>query len=283
MDNSKIRAISKDQMKGNWGTAIILTLIVSVILGVVNSLFPSSIDVDPNNPMTGNMSHYIQDGIESGTMIRYGFNGLLNSLVGTLFNTSILYGFLELVDRGRLKIDAITYAFDRNFLKLLGVIILKSVFMFIGFILFIIPGIIINYMLSQSELLLKDGVTTGVVESLRESKDRMKGYKMQLFTLHLPYFIMIIALPLVMVFLGVQLFMGGNSANILSFLALFAVLAILFLVITFYVNAKINSLSAIFYRNVIHPMERNDDGITIDDGFPTFEVDETDSFDQNAY
>ena len=65
---------------------------------------------------------------------------------------------------------------------------LKSVFIALWSLLFVIPGIVKAYAYSMSEFVLQDTSTKTWKEALEESKQLTEGYKMQLFTLDLSFF-----------------------------------------------------------------------------------------------
>lgn len=57
----------------------------------------------------------------------------------------------------------------------------------IGFLLLIVPGIIIALMFSQAPFILKDNTELGAFEVLSKSANMMKGHKMDLFLLGLSF------------------------------------------------------------------------------------------------
>ena len=75
----------------------------------------------------------------------------------------------------------------KNYLNALVAYVLYGVILVVGYFLFIIPGIIFTYMLSQIFYLLADNPQIGAVEVLKKSAEMMKGYKWKLFCLHLSF------------------------------------------------------------------------------------------------
>ena len=72
-----------------------------------------------------------------------------------------------------------------NTLKPLAITILLTLIIGVGFILLIIPGIILGLMYSQAYYILAEEPNIGVLEALKKSEKMMKGKKEQLFMLTL--------------------------------------------------------------------------------------------------
>ena len=72
-----------------------------------------------------------------------------------------------------------------NTLKPLAITILLTLIIGVGFILLIIPGIILGLMYSQAYYILAEEPNIAVLEALKKSEKMMKGKKMQLFMLTL--------------------------------------------------------------------------------------------------
>lgn len=77
------------------------------------------------------------------------------------------------------------------FLPVLIVSILSGLLVFIGFLFFIIPGIILTYAVSQAVLITKDNIdlesNSSFTEPISQSIDLMKGHKMDLFILQFSF------------------------------------------------------------------------------------------------
>jgi uncharacterized membrane protein len=66
-------------------------------------------------------------------------------------------------------------------IKLIALWLLVSLIVFVGIILFIIPGIIFFLMYSQASYIMMDEPEIGILEAMRKSKDLMQGYKTHFF------------------------------------------------------------------------------------------------------
>ena len=89
---------------------------------------------------------------------------------------------------GLYKGDEVNYVtiFSRfNGLKPIVFILILSVVVTLGFILLIIPGIILSLMYSQVFYILADDPDIGAIEAFNKSEKMMRGHKWQLFMLNL--------------------------------------------------------------------------------------------------
>ena len=89
---------------------------------------------------------------------------------------------------GLYKGDEVNYVtiFSRfNGLKPIVFILILSVVVTLGFILLIIPGIILSLMYSQVFYILADDPDIGAIEAFNKSEKMMRGHKLQLFMLYL--------------------------------------------------------------------------------------------------
>ena len=97
---------------------------------------------------------------------------------------------------GLYKGDEVNYVtiFSRfKGLKPIVFILILSVVVFLGFILLIIPGIILSLMYSQVFYILADDPDIGAIEAFNKSEKMMRGHKWQLFMLNLEAALYILA------------------------------------------------------------------------------------------
>ena len=79
------------------------------------------------------------------------------------------------------KTDDLFFSFNNNLGNSILAYLLVFVFAFIGFILLIIPGIIVSLALSQTWFILAENPSMDSYSAVVKSKDMMKGYKWQYF------------------------------------------------------------------------------------------------------
>ncbi|MCK9235086.1 MAG: DUF975 family protein [Acholeplasmataceae bacterium] len=72
--------------------------------------------------------------------------------------------------------------------KLIGVAFLTAIFVLLGTLLFVIPGIIFAYRYSQALYIMAENPDLSVTEAMKQSQEMMRGYKMNLFFFHLSFF-----------------------------------------------------------------------------------------------
>lgn len=170
-----IKREAKEQLRGNWRSAIILALIPSLF----SIFFIGSTVQDSMNQST------FQDLVDIILNIVHSF-----LLVGVSFT---LLDFL----RQRIKfidpLQGVVKAFrGKYFTNLLLIKVIKYLYIFLWTLLFIVPGIVKAYSYSQAELIYKDivdqtGEQPNPRECIQESQRLMKGHRLDLFTLHLSF------------------------------------------------------------------------------------------------
>lgn len=74
-----------------------------------------------------------------------------------------------------------------NFGTALGVFLLRSLYVFLGALLFIVPGIIIRLSYSQAFFILAEDDSIGVTAAMDKSAQMMRGHKMRFFMLNLRF------------------------------------------------------------------------------------------------
>lgn len=103
--------------------------------------------------------------------------------------------------------------------KTLTIIILRSVLTAIGFLLFIFPGIVIHYALSQSFMIMFDHPEYSAFRCLRESMRIMRGNKMNLFKLQFSFFGWLLLSDLIIIFRLYTLpYFGITQANFYNYI-----------------------------------------------------------------
>ena len=168
MDRAELKFRAKDQLRGNWGIAIGGVLLASIF-----------IDFD----CIYNIAERF--GLEKVTL-SVSVN-LLSIFLGGVISTGLCKLLLNIATkREKPNVENIFSYFD-IYLKTLGLNILISIAVIIGFILFIIPGIIVALMFSQAFFILAEDRSKSITECLSESAEMMKGYKWEFFVLEVSF------------------------------------------------------------------------------------------------
>lgn len=154
MLNQELRAAARKQLQGNWGKAVLVALLYSVIaflLGIIPYL---------------------------GPLINFVISGAL--VLG-------LYAFyVELVRGNSPHIEKMFDGF-KNFVRAFVLQFLVALFTLLWSLLLIVPGIIAAYRYSQAFLILNDNPDMSAMDAIRKSKEMMKGRKGKLFLLQLSF------------------------------------------------------------------------------------------------
>ena len=109
------------------------------------------------------------------------------AFVGACMSVGLCRFRLDLHDGAGARIETIFWGFGRVFFKALIVHIITTIFIFIGFLLFIIPGIIAVYRYSMVNYIMAENPNMDIMDILRESGRMMKGNKWRLFCLQLSF------------------------------------------------------------------------------------------------
>ena len=161
-----IKGRAKENLKSNLGICIVALAIFPIIISVMS---------------TGSDIIYDLTGHEVNPIL---------TLIATLISFPLTVGFskfaLNICRNGSAKISDVDDGL-RVFFKAMGVGILVTLAVLVGTILFIVPGIIVGYMMYYALYILADDPSKSVMDCIKESIELTKGYKMQLFILDLSF------------------------------------------------------------------------------------------------
>lgn len=173
ISRSEIKTMAKEQLRGNWGIAILTFLIYGIIIS--SSGFEKAIDRIPF--------------MDSSLATYYGLSISINIialLLGGLVSVGISKFSLNLVRRENASLGDLFSHFN-IYLKTLGLYLLMGIAVAIGLILFIVPGVILSLMFSQAYYILSEDNEKSITQCLEESANLMKGYKWDYFVLELSF------------------------------------------------------------------------------------------------
>lgn len=178
MSITEIKKQALKALKGQWGLAAALTLIVFII----NAFVPTMFEV----MLSGGWSNWFMADVlpPEAELV-----GALVSLLLMPLTVATLWFFLSLVRfEGPQLFDVFTvFADGKKFAKIIGTSVLMGIFIFLWSLLLLIPGIIKSISYSQTYFLMKDHPEYSMLEAITESKKRMKGYKGKYFLLNLSF------------------------------------------------------------------------------------------------
>lgn len=167
ISRQKLKSDAKQQLKGKWALAIIVCLIYTLIVEVSTA--------------------------STGSSFSESVNGLIVTLniIGILIYGPIEAGLARFTlnlakDKENAKFSNLFSQF-KLFFKLLIMSAIFYISVFIGIVLFIIPGIILALMFSQAYFIAVENPELSAIKCLSKSASMMKGHKMDLFVLTLSF------------------------------------------------------------------------------------------------
>lgn len=152
--SSELRAQAWGVLSGKWGMAVVATLVYGVISGVLS------------------------------------FIPFVSWIATLLVSLPLAYGFtimlLNVVRGSDVQLEAMGEGF-KDYGRILGTMLLSSVYQFLWMLLLIVPGIIKGYSYALTPYLLKDHPELKFNAAIEESMRLMSGNKMRLFLLDLSF------------------------------------------------------------------------------------------------
>lgn len=194
MSPSDHRARAREALRGNWPTAVLVTLAASILGGAtyfgpsfsvsMDRLFQSaSAELAANpNPLASVIWGMSLPLVVGGTFLA----GLISLVIGGAAHVGLCRYHLNLHDRREARFSDLLYAADR-FGSVLCMHVLRSLLITAGMILLVVPGIVLAFGLSQAGWILAEDRECGAAEALRRSWQLMCGHKLQLFFLELSF------------------------------------------------------------------------------------------------
>ncbi|MQR95870.1 DUF975 family protein [Fictibacillus phosphorivorans] len=180
MKNKEIKQQARLQLKGQWGTAALFTLLFSTIF----YLIPLIIEVN----LSGGWSAWLNqpaDELNGPTTSTF-----IITLVLLPLYIGYLWTFLSLIRTGeKINVSSLFQAFSEisTYIKILGTYLVMMVYLILWSLLLLIPGIIKAFSYSQTYFVLKDHPDIGITAAIKKSRKLMDGYKWKFFVLQLSF------------------------------------------------------------------------------------------------
>ncbi|NDI34295.1 DUF975 family protein [Chengkuizengella sediminis] len=175
MTRKEIKQHALESLKGNWGLAVSVTL---VVYSGFYYLLPFLLEIS--------LSGWVG---ESLSILGVDLLNFIIQIVIIPLSVGTTWFFLELSRKqpGKLKDVFIVYSDSKLALKTIGLSLLVGLFVLLWMLLLIIPGIIKSIAYSQVYYILKDKPELTVFEAIKESNKLMEGYKWKYFILNLSF------------------------------------------------------------------------------------------------
>lgn len=163
MNRVEIKNFAKEKLSGNLGSIwkiLIIALGISLASSCVLSILFNKMDAD-----------------------------FLDSLLGILMmplGIGTTAFFVSLIENTNFEAKDL-FKYYHDFVKVIGVTVLMSLIVMLGYICFIIPGIILTLSYSLVPIILIKKPELGIVETLKYSREKMQGHKLDAFVLGLSF------------------------------------------------------------------------------------------------
>ena len=165
MNRAELKALAKQQIKGNIGILFVITLIIGLITGAASAIIP---------------------GI--GTVV-------VTFVLAPAFSLSIYNIYLALAMGKKPEVKDAFIGFS-DFWSSFKVTFLVGLFTYLWSLLFVIPGIVKACSYSQAMYILAENPKMSAREAINRSKEMMEGHKMEYFVLNLSFIGWAILAPL---------------------------------------------------------------------------------------
>lgn len=163
MNRVEIKNFAKEKISGNLGSIwkiLIIALGISLASTCVLSILFNKMDAD-----------------------------FLDSLLGILMmplGIGTTAFFVSLIENTNFEAKDL-FKYYHDFVKIIGVTVLMGLIIMLGYICFIIPGIILTLSYSLVPIILIKKPELGIVETLKYSREKMQGHKLDAFVLGLSF------------------------------------------------------------------------------------------------
>lgn len=163
MNRVEIKNFAKEKLSGNLGSIwkiLIIALGISIASTCVLSILFNKMDAD-----------------------------FLDSLLGILMmplGIGTTAFFVSLIENENFEAKDL-FKYYHDFVKIIGVTVLMGLIVMLGYICFIIPGIILTLSYSLVPIILIKKPELGIVETLKYSREKMQGHKLDTFVLGLSF------------------------------------------------------------------------------------------------
>lgn len=198
------RKIAREKLSGHWGEAVLTTFVAALLGGVaVNSTtFSANVDLDKLSDLADKIDWDQLGASYEHIMETVNVSPALLTFVGIVTAIMSIWSLATFILGGPTRMGLCQYNIDlmkgeskftnlfvhydkfgKGFLAKL----LVGIFVFLWTLLFIVPGIIMNFAYQMTFYILADNPDMDVMDAIKESKKMMKGHKWQLFCLQFSF------------------------------------------------------------------------------------------------
>ena len=213
MDRVKIKESAKQKIKGNIWNLLWPLLIIGVLEGLLNNIFGGSSNQALVNLDLSNLDvNAISDSIKAtSSPISFIIN-----IIFSVINIAYLKYVLDFVRTGKFDANSIIECLKTKWLNLLIVSLITGIATTIGFMLLIVPGVIVAIGLGMAGLIVIDS-DLSAIDAIKKSWEMMKGYKWNYFVFLLSFLGWIILAPFTLFILFIWLIPYMTVAEVLYY------------------------------------------------------------------
>ena len=196
MNRKEIKELAKSKIKGNIWKLLWPSLAIGVAESLLTNIF---------TPKTANTADFTSLNSSTGN-IPTG-NAIIILLIGIVFGIAMIAYkkyVLNFVREGKCDFKDILDCMKEKWLNILIAELVMGILVGLASLLFVIPGIILAFAYAMVTYLVVDTNLSGI-DSLKKSREMMKGYKMDYFVFCLSFLGWIILAPFTLFILFVWL------------------------------------------------------------------------------
>jgi len=188
MTSSDYRRIAREKLAGNWGIAILATLVAGILgAAIATSGFSFNVNIDAE--LIREFPEYIQRILISYLSFAAtvgGILGLIQFILGGVVRLGYCQYLLNLHDGKPSDIKDLFSQFHR-FGDGFCLALLQGIFIALWSLLFVIPGIVASYRYAMAPFVMLENPDMTASEAIEASKQMMNGHKGELFCLDLSF------------------------------------------------------------------------------------------------
>lgn len=196
--NQQFKNEALDALRGNWGKAVLITLLYFIILGFASG--PSTYDsIKMQSYMQEHQAHslyqmasMIQDPVYQAMAQRSNGSSALTTLISILIIAPLSVGYYNALRRllvqrdGELVANTFYIAFHNYWHKVWGMLWM-TILICLWTLLLVVPGIIKAFSYAMTPYILEDNPELSTTEAIHRSRLMMQGHKFDLFWLWLSF------------------------------------------------------------------------------------------------
>ena len=183
MNSKQLRNKAWNALKGRYWWSVLVAL-VAALFGVIS--FSTSVTTSSATQSTGAAVDNMPDYVKIILLIIVGAV-LVIAIAMTIIGAAVKLGYcrynMDLFTAVEKPSIGLLFSRTKIVWKALGMAILKCLILTVATFLFIIPGIILGLMYSQSEYILAENPELKATEAMKKSRVMMKGNKWKFFKL----------------------------------------------------------------------------------------------------